>query len=316
MYTRLLSLDMLSDIENLPRKYRDYAWASIARAAGRLGSDYESYLAEIRNGFLRSYVQAELPLYDYLYFEKALKSVLAELPNLRYIEKIYVLSRLAETSFLLSREEYREFLATALNYLPPLGYSGKARLSLALSRCGMFSEALRLLSGYSGGRKASILVELSLVRQFDNDLLEKTIEMIRKLRDTKRKIVLYSRLAKHPLYSETDAPKIQDLALRLPLGDTLQDTYISLLVARNLGESGLKSELKSAIEQVIRGIPPLDLLPIDFAELAVEAAYYARGFEGALDFASQSEFYSLLAAHLVDYVSQVSIEKHLQKKVE
>lgn len=312
MYSELLDSDVLSDIEKLPRKYKDYALASLARAAARLSLDYRGFIEEVKNPYLKTYVLAELPVYDPSFYYEALRNILSTLNVLRYVEKVYVLSRLSETSHILNLEDYNKFLTAALNYLPPLGYSGKARLSLAFARCNMLDQSLQVIREYNGARKVSILVEIALSRQHDIEFLQRVVREVKRLRNGERKIVLFSRLSKHTYYSLVRAPSPYDIALRLPLGDTLKDAYISLLVARNLGESKLSKYFRGRFEETISRSPPISLLPLEVAELLVEVSFHSRGLKGALDIASASEFYPLLVAHLADYVSLLSVEKTVQ----
>lgn len=314
MYTGLLNLDALSELEKLPKRYKDYAFASLALAAARLGLDYNSFLAEVENLYLKLYVEAELPLYDPEYYEKALREVVSNVTWLKYLERVYVLGRLSETAFQLDKGDYKYLLEMASNYLPPLGYSGRARFSLALARCGELSRAKELVSAYSVSRRVSFLVEATLSRPQDFQLLSETMQLIRKIRSGRRRMVLLSRLAKHPLYFQLRAPKPQELALKLPLGETLRDMYVSLLVSRNLGEIGLAKEFRDRFELILKQVPSTDLLPVEASELLVEVAYHARGIEGSVKLASQSKFYPLLVAHLAEYITKLSLEQSILKE--
>ncbi|QOJ78616.1 hypothetical protein IG193_07615 [Infirmifilum lucidum] len=300
---------LLREIAQLPPRYRDYAYASLARASGRLGYGYRDLASRVRSTYLRSYVLAEMPLYDPPSLDTTVKEVLEALPSLKYAGRVYVLARLAETLCALGRKDYKHYLFVAENYSTPVGYSGKARLAIAFSRCRMVARAEGIADSYSGSRRASLYVELALARPEDYRLFTRTAGFIRGLRDGKKKVVLFSRLAGHPLYGKATTPCVKDLAMKIPLGEALEDLYLSLLVARNLAEAGYSGAVRQGFEVMFPSLPPIDVLPLDFAELILEVLYHYRGLQTALKVAEGSALAPLYYAHLLDYVSMLSSEK-------
>jgi len=301
------------EVSTLPARYRDYAYASLARASGRLGSDYRALVGRVRSPYLRAYVLAEMPLYEPSSLESAVREVLALVPFLRYEEKVYALARLAETVYALGAGGHEEFLSMAASYAPPVGYSGKARLALAFSRCGEVERAIRVAEGFRGSRRASIYVEVALSRPESLELLARGVRLVEKLRDSRKKIVLFSRLARHPRYEEGVGTPVESIAMKVPLGGSLEDVYLSLLVARNLAEAGYAGAARRGFEEVASKLPPVDVLPLDFAELVLEAFYHYRGLQAALRVAEGSSLAPLYYAHLMDYVSMLSFENSLAR---
>lgn len=297
------------DLTGLPARYRDYAYASLARAACRLGVEYRVFLEAVGDPYMRAYVLAELPSYDRELFEHASRRVLAEVPRLSYLERVFVLSRLSETAFQLGGREYRDYLDAARGYAASVGYSGRARLALAMARCGDLEAALKLASLYSGSRRASLLVELALSRPGDRWVARAAVEAVEGLRSARRKLVLFSRLVKHPMYSELGAVEPREIAARVPLGRSLQDAYLSLVVARNLGEAGFLRGVEARLSEVLYGAPPLDVLPLDFAEVLLEVLYHVEGLTRALEVAGGVELAPVYAAHLLDYASSLSLAR-------
>ncbi len=303
---------MLEEMARLPPRYRDYAYASLARASGRLGYGYRNLVSRVKSAYLRSYVLAEMPLYDPPSLNTSVKEILEALPGLGYTGRVYVLSRLAETLYALGQKDYVHYLSLAENYAPPVGYSGKARLAIALSRCGITARAESIANGYSGSRRASLYVELALARPGDPTLFTRAAELVRRMGDGKKKAVLFSRLAEHPLYNEAPTPRAEDLAAKIPLSGGLRGLYLSLLIARNLAEAGYAGAVGQKFEAMFSSLPPIDFLPLDFAELALEAYYHYRGLRVALSIAGESALAPLYYAHLLDYVSMLASKRALQ----
>lgn len=293
-------------IENTPRKLREPAKAALALVLARCGAEYRHLLAGIRNTYLLASVHAELPIYFPDAWEDHLRATLVYLAGLSSNRRCVVLSKLAETAARTGSSP-RAFLSAALRISNICSRSAKARLALALAECGQAEKALSLVKG-----QPALTVELLLRAPGDERLREAARRAVSRVRDSRRRLVLVSRLLVGG-FSFSYEPEVvaESLAAALtPEGDP-GNVYLSLLISRNLAEAGMQHYAWDKVASILESSPPLSWMPLELAELYLVNAYYYLGLTKAVELADTAgESKGFLLALLLDYVTAGWGDRH------
>lgn len=286
-------------IETTPKRLREPARAMLALVLARCRADYRHLLAGINNTYLLAGVHAELPLYFPDRWEEHTLAALLSLPGLSVNRRCIILSKLAETAVRTGLTPH-VFLSAAIRSAGVCSKSARARLALTLAECGQSERALSLVGGYS-----ALVVELLLRAPRDEKLLKVARRAISRVRDSRKRLVLVSRLLVRGI-SLNHEPEViaESLAASLPWRGGLDDVYLTLLVARNFAEAGMQRYVWEKVVPILENSPPLSWLPLGFAELYLVTAYYYLGLTRAVELAGTAgESKGFLLASLMDYIT-------------
>jgi len=282
-----------------PRKLREPARAMLALVLARCGAEYGHLLSGVRNTYLLASLYAELPTYFPDTWEEYSRAALVRLAELSLNRRCVVLSKLAETAARTGSTPH-VFLSAALRGSNLCSRSARARLALALAECGQPEKALSLVRG-----QPALVVELLLRAPGDGTLLEAARKAVSRVRDSRRRLVLVSRLLVGG-FSLSYEPEVvaESLAAALSRDGDPSSVYLSLVIARNLAEAGMQQYAWEKVSQILENSPPLSWLPLDLAELYLVNAYHYLGLTRAVELAGTAgENKGFLLASLLDYIT-------------
>jgi hypothetical protein len=300
--------EYLSELEEIvaraPKtKTGELAAAMFTRVSTFLSNNPGKYFEKLKDPYLKAYLLAELPAYKPDLWPRSMEALKPLLPALNATRKVFVLSRLAETSKAL-RKDYERYIREAHSLLPESSWKGRSRLVISLANLGLYEEAIALSQALKPPARAVTLAEASALNPGNGRLLMEGMESVKKVSDPIRRIVAVSRLLKS--YRLADGYSAELLAEKiveklLPVATEI-DAFVALLVARNLAEAPLHTaalKLYSSTKGFLRNNFPIDG---DVEELLVHVALRIEGLSKALDLAmanSSRNWY--LAPSLLNY---------------